>query len=316
MHKGVTVIICCYNSAWVIGRTLEALKEQAFPQPIPFEVVLVDNCCTDNTVAIAENVMKDCKVDFRIVKENKPGLANARRKGIAEAKYKYVLYCDDDNLLCSDYVATMVKVLDNMPEVGAVGGKGIPEYEIEPAKVVTENPECYAVGSQLGHKDWLFGAGLALRSDVVREVYDNQKCYLMGRKGNELLSGDDAELVMSIVLRGYKVYALDDVWYTHVLKAERLTEAYYYRLYDGLQLPKPVFDAMRAAIYDTGFGDIVKEYYENFKSFVKYSVLRRTPGAYGMRKGAEAHLKRTHYWGLFRLYGIYRDCVEIKRQHQ
>ena len=86
MERGVSVIICCYNSAWIIQRTLESLKTQRFRFSIPYEIVLVDNKCTDNTVAIAEDTMENGEIDFKIVRENKPGLANARRKGIKEKR--------------------------------------------------------------------------------------------------------------------------------------------------------------------------------------------------------------------------------------
>lgn len=316
MNRGISIVICCYNSAWIIRRALEALKGQKLDSSIPYEIVLVDNRCTDDTVAVAEETMKGAGFDFRIVREDNPGLANARRKGIREVKYEYVLYCDDDNLLCPDYVAAMVNVMDSMPEVGAAGGKGIAEFETEPAKVVKENLECYAVGSQLEHKDWLFGAGLALRTALVRNVYDNQKCYLMGRRGKELLAGDDSELVMSMVLRGYKVHATDTVWFTHVLKAERLTESYFYRLYDGLQLSSPVIETMRAANNGTGFCEIVRDYHRCCKTFVKYSVLRRQSGAYGKRNGAKDRIKRIRFWGLPRLYKIYRSGLRIKKTNK
>lgn len=313
MNRGISVVICCYNSAWIIRRTLDALKKQRFKSPIPYEVVIVDNRCTDDTVAVAENTMKDGEIDFHIVREDKPGLANARRKGIKEVKYEYVIYCDDDNLLCSDFVSTMVEILDRMPDVGAVGGKGVAEFEVEPAEIVKEHLDCYAVGSQIEHKDWLFGAGVALRTSLVRDVYDNQKCYLMGRKGGELLSGDDSELVMSMVLRGYKVFALDDVWYTHVLKSERLTEDYFHRLYEGLLLPMPVFDVMRAVISDLSFFDSIKYYIYYYKRAIKYSLLFWKPLSGRKRKEAYNELKQFRYWGVFRLFAIYCQWTKIKR---
>ena len=314
MMRGISVIICCYNSAWVIKRTLEGLKKQTFSSPMPYEVLLVDNCCTDDTVKIANDTMRNSQIEFRIVKESKPGLANARRRGIKEVKYEYVLYCDDDNLLCPDYVSTMEELLDRMPDVGAVGGKGIAEFESEPAQIVKENLGCYAVGSQLEHKDWLWGAGLTLRTTLVRDVYENQKCYLMGRKGKELLSGDDSELVMSVVLRGYKVFATDDVYYTHVLKAERLTEEYFYKLNEGLTLPLPVFEIMRAVIYGRGFYNAIQGYLELYKRHIKYSILWWKPNAKLKSQNALNEFSSFRKWGFFQLYSIYRQWNKIKRQ--
>lgn len=314
MIKGVSVIICCYNSAWIIRRTLTALREQRFEKPIPYEILLIDNKCTDDTVAIAEEVMKDGLVDFSIIKENKQGLAYARRKGILEAKYEYVIYCDDDNLLCPDYVSTVVSCFDKMPEVGAIGGKGIAEFEIEPAAIVKEHLECYAVGSQLEHKDWLWGAGLALRTELVKDVCNKQKCYLVGRKGNKLLSGDDSELVMSIVLRGYKAYPLDEISFTHVLKADRLSEEYFHRLYKGLTLPRPVLGMLQAVINNIGFRDAIQEYTYYTKRYIKYSVLWWRPLSKQKRKLALKEIENYRYWGALRLHRMYRQWIAIKRK--
>ena len=314
MKRGISVIICCYNSAWIIRRTLQALKEQRLPTGFPYEVLLVDNGCTDETVAIATETMKNGGVDFRIITENTPGLANARRRGVKEVKYEYVIFCDDDNILCPDYVFSMVGIFDEKPEVGAAGGKGVAEFETEPAEIIKEHIECYAVGSQKEHEDWLFGAGLALRTLEVRDVYQNQRCVLMGRKGSELLSGDDSELVLSMVLRGYKICAMDGIWYTHVLKAERLTEEYFNRLYAGLVLPFPVFDVMRAAIYDRKFTCAIRDFLYYYKRAAKYRILFWKPNAYHKRREAYEKMKPFRYWGIFQLYRIFRQWKRIKKR--
>lgn len=298
----------------MIRRTLQALKEQRLPTGFPYEVLLVDNGCTDETVAIATETMKNGGVDFRIITENTPGLANARRRGVKEVKYEYVIFCDDDNILCPDYVFSMVGIFDEKPEVGAAGGKGVAEFKTEPAEIIKEHIECYAVGSQMEHEDWLFGAGLALRTAVVRDVYDNQKCYLMGRKGGELLSGDDSELVLSVVLRGYKVYPTDAVFYTHVLKANRLTEEYYKRLYKGIAISFPVLGVMRSVIYDRGFYDAIRGYIESYGNYFKYSVLRQSPNSDKIREKAYDEILQFRYWGFFRLFVVYYQWNRIKRQ--
>lgn len=314
MNRGISIIICCYNSGWIIRRTLEALKAQRFGNSIPYEILLVDNKCTDNTVVVAEDTMRGSKIEFRVIKELSPGLANARRRGIKEAKYEYVLYCDDDNLLCPSYVETMVEILDDHPNVGAVGGKGVAEFQIEPPDIIKRNLIYYAIGSQMDHRDWLFGAGLTLRTSLVRDVYDNQRCYLMGRKGKELLSGDDSELTLSIVLRGYQIFPTDDVFYTHILKKERLVRAYYDNMVKGLLLPRPLFDIMRAAIYERPFLSFIKKYIACCKNIMKYSIIRWKPWSESLRFESWEYIRSTHYWGIFTLHRVYNEWLVIKLQ--
>lgn len=312
MIPGISIIICCYNSDWIISRTLEGIKNQVIPADLQWEVILVDNNCTDNTAIMAQNVMHDSNIDFSILLESNPGLANARRRGIDAAKYTITLYCDDDNILCPEYVATLYDIMQSDSTVGAAGGKGIAEYTREPESEALNNPISYAVGSQMdGRKDWLFGAGLVLRTELVREIYHNQRMYLMGRKGSQLLSGDDSELVMSVCNRGYHIHPTDEVYYIHVLKESRLTNEYYARLYEGLILPTKVFDTMRAAMYNKGFQSIMNGYWYWIKRYIKYSLMLWRSTSESKRKRAQLELHLYNYWGMMTLFRIYQQWKRI-----
>ena len=317
MFQGVSIVICCYNSAWIIERTLAAIKVQVLPSDLDWEVVLVDNNCSDDTVEIARRTMQDSDIDFTIVEEPNPGLAYARRKGIDMVKYDIVIYCDDDNLLCSNYVSMMYCIMRSNPQIGAAGGKGIAEFMAEPEDYVLKRISGYAIGTQMdGRVDWLYGAGVTLRTELVRDVYCNQHCYLIGRKGNMLLSGDDSELVMSMVNRGYRIYPTDDVFYIHVLKAERLTNEYCQRMFEGFVVPEIAFEAMRAAMYGTGFIPILGKYSRLWVDYIKYCIVRWKPWSKIQRREKQNSIKMYNYWGIMTLFEIYREWKEIHEKYE
>ena len=309
---GVSVIICCYNSGWVIARSLDALKKQVFPPNLSFEIVLVNNNCTDDTVQIAEKSMSGCGIDFRIVEEREPGLANARAKGIAEVKYKYVVFCDDDNLLCPEYVKTVYSIFEADPKIGAVGGKGVPEFECEPDPRILPKLEGYAVGSQLQHKNWLFGAGMALRTDVVRDVYTNQKRHLVGRKGGELLSGDDSELAYAIVLRGYKTYPTDEISYVHVLRSNRLTWDYCQNMQLGFEKAEGPLMMMRLILDGKAFRPFAYWYIRIHLVRIKWTLLFWQSHARDVRENCRRCIAKIDYWGIYRLYSIYKEWLALR----
>jgi glycosyltransferase involved in cell wall biosynthesis len=99
--KGVSVIICCYNSALRLPETLKHLAFQDLDKTnIKWEVIIVDNACKDNSVEVASNEWlkyPNCTANFKIVTQSKPGLSYAREMGISESKYDLLLFCDDDN---------------------------------------------------------------------------------------------------------------------------------------------------------------------------------------------------------------------------
>jgi glycosyltransferase involved in cell wall biosynthesis len=311
--NGVSVIICCYNSGWVIARCLEALRKQQTPLSLKWEIVLVDNNCADDTVRIAESCMSGSDIDYRVVRESEPGLANARAKGISVLKYKYVVFCDDDNLLCSNYLHYVYSKFESDSKIGAIGGKGIPEFECDPDPRILPRLEGYAIGSQLHHKNWLFGAGMALRTAVVREVYANQKRYLVGRKGGELLSGDDSELAYAIVLRGYRTCPTDDISYVHVLRANRLTWDYCQKMCYGFDMAEGPLMVMRLVLDGKAFSSFIKRYIRMCLACVKWALLFWRPNAGYILESCRREIANINSWGVIKLYAIHRKWSRIKR---
>ena len=56
IKDGVSVIICCFNSSWVIEKTLEGLLNQKNINSIDYEIIVVDNCSNDNTDRLVKSV--------------------------------------------------------------------------------------------------------------------------------------------------------------------------------------------------------------------------------------------------------------------
>lgn len=79
----ISVIIPVYNVGKYIENSMKSVVSQHFTD---FEVVLVDNNTPDDSIEIAENVLKKTKVDYRVVKQTIQGLPAARNMGIAQAK--------------------------------------------------------------------------------------------------------------------------------------------------------------------------------------------------------------------------------------
>ncbi len=249
MRDGVSVIVCCYNSSWIIKRCLEALILQKVDDRLKWEIIVVNNASTDNTKQIAVEILKDSGVAHQIVEEFEPGLLNARKKGISIAHYKYTIYCDDDNLLYNSYIQNAYEIINGQPDLGAIGGKGIAEFQSVPDPLVLKNIHSYAVGNQHKHaSEYVWGAGCCLRTDIVKAIYSKQKMHLSGRKGKDLLAGDDAELVMSIRLNGYKSACDDCLEYTHVLPDNRLTLSYLTKMYQGFAMAWPIVSVYRIVL--------------------------------------------------------------------
>ena len=96
--SGVSIVICCYNSSHVIEPTINAFLNQKIKNDVPYEIIVVDNNCKDNTIIKVRKILLESKneVDFTIVQESQQGLACARKKGVMRAKYDVIVTIDDD----------------------------------------------------------------------------------------------------------------------------------------------------------------------------------------------------------------------------
>ena len=74
MNAGVSVVICCHNSAKRLPETLAHLAAQDVPVGTPWEVIVVDNCSTDGTSEVASRTWASrMTVPLRVVREERAG---------------------------------------------------------------------------------------------------------------------------------------------------------------------------------------------------------------------------------------------------
>jgi glycosyltransferase involved in cell wall biosynthesis len=242
--NGISVIVCCYNSADRLRETLTHLSKQALTYAISWEVILVDNNSTDNTLTVANELWHSFKVDipFKIISENKQGLAHARRKGIDESQYDYLIFCDDDNWLDKNYLQLAFEILENNQVVGMAGGEGEAVLDIKMPAWFEQERASYVVGKQaeksgaLSDRTYLWGAGLVVRKSVLFTAAKfDFRSYLLDREGENLSSGGDSELCNWALLLGYQLWYDQRLKFKHFIPKSRLSMEYVNRLNEGFR---------------------------------------------------------------------------------
>jgi glycosyltransferase involved in cell wall biosynthesis len=90
----VSVIIPTYNRAHLIGRAIQSVLNQTYPD---FELIIVDDASTDHTEnVIKEFLQKDKRISYLKHDKNKGGSA-ARNTGIKTSKGEYIAFLDSDD---------------------------------------------------------------------------------------------------------------------------------------------------------------------------------------------------------------------------
>ena len=226
----VSVVIPCYNSATRIPATLQHLEAQITPG-INWELILVDNRCTDSTGETATKLWGRVDVPIRVVKEDKQGLVHARRCGFESARGWLIIACDDDNWLCSEYILQMFSRFSANEKLGVACGSGEVVSDVGIPTWFGDHEGKYACGSP-PNEEAVWGAGMTTRKSIWLMV-ENSKfpVLLVGRTGSSLSSGEDGEYCSKVRLLGYETRSYVDLTYKHFMEPSRLTREYLKKLY-------------------------------------------------------------------------------------
>lgn len=100
----ISVIVPLHNLGskgdYCLKRCLDSLLAQTYTD---FEVLLMENCSSDDTVSVAkEYCNKDKRFKLHIL--NTIGVSNARNKGIELAQGEYITFIDGDDFISPDYL--------------------------------------------------------------------------------------------------------------------------------------------------------------------------------------------------------------------
>lgn len=236
----ISVIICTYNREKYIYNVLRTVAENDFPRE-GYEIVLVNNNCTDNTEAECQRFRNDFPdVVFNCFHEPHQGLSHARNCGIREAKGDILVYVDDDAVVNKAYLKTYAEFFDRNLEAAAAGGPIVPIYETQEPEWMSHYTRMLLTGAlDFGPKEREFprnafpgGGNVAYRKSVFDRIgLFNVE---LGRKGDSLIGAEEKDLFDKMNSLGMKFYYLPNAILYHIIPERKLTEEYFNRLSLGI----------------------------------------------------------------------------------
>ena len=105
----VSVIIPTYNRGWIIKEAIDSVLAQDFKD---FELIVVDDGSTDNTLEIFNSFPYDIKV----LRQSNYGVSAARNRGIAEASGRFIAFLDSDDLWLSQKLSVQIEFFNQTPD--------------------------------------------------------------------------------------------------------------------------------------------------------------------------------------------------------
>lgn len=115
----VSVVIPSYNYGRFLPASVGSVLAQEGIEP---EVIVVDDCSTDDTVEVLARLGRD-EPRLRVVRNaTNHGPCVAFNDGLAEATGEFIVRLDADDLITAGAMARAVRLFDHFPEVGLVYG--------------------------------------------------------------------------------------------------------------------------------------------------------------------------------------------------
>lgn len=109
--KKISIIIPCYNSYKYMKHCLENFENQTTKN---FELIIIDDCSTDDTyfklLEYKNKSFLDIKI-FKLEKNSGPGIAKS--KGVKLASCEYIMFCDSDDWYETSAIEKITSLLEN-----------------------------------------------------------------------------------------------------------------------------------------------------------------------------------------------------------
>ncbi len=235
-----TVVLCTYNRAASLRRTLLFIAQQRVSCGVNWETIVVDNNSADSTrsvVAESETTFPGC---LRYAFEPVQGLSYARNRGIREARGHIVAFTDDDTEPAQDWLDTCVRAFEEWPADG-VGGRIVALWPGPLPRWLKQNPRLVGVLAIMEHDTradltypvcgvpQVWGANMAFRREVFSAVgtFDTRR----GRNGAKLSAGEEVDLINRALLAGKRIVYDPRLVVGHRIESTRLRKGYFRRRY-------------------------------------------------------------------------------------
>lgn len=201
----IDVVICTYNRASDLDACLRTLARQTTEGQ--WRVTVVDNNSTDDTTEVVATHSAAADLPgLRQISEPQPGLTAARQRGVRESTADWVAFVDDDCHLHPKWLAKALRVLSDYPNIGALGGRVLPDWGRDAPSWLAGNGWLFAhqdPGDVPCEVESLVGAGLVLNRGAMTSIGWTAAPLLSDRIGRGFVSGGDVEISARLKAGGY-----------------------------------------------------------------------------------------------------------------
>lgn len=212
----ISIIVPVYNVEQYLTKCLQSILIQTYQN---FELILVNDGSTDNSLVICEEYKKkDSRI--RIINKENGGLSSARNAGLKEMKGDYIVFIDSDDWIEKDYLQKLFdSLLDNNADIVQcnfikedIHGRTLQKFCDN--KVVTEGKN--------------FIKNLYNRKTYLQTVVVWNKIYRKEIFTNTLfdegIHHEDEAIIHELLYKASKIVCIDNILYHYIVRQNSITQ--------------------------------------------------------------------------------------------
>jgi len=105
----VSVVIPTYNRGWIIKEAIDSVLAQDYRN---FQLIVVDDGSTDNTMDILDSYQED----IHVVRQKNRGVSAARNQGLEQASGSFIAFLDSDDIWLPQKLSSQVAFFNSNPD--------------------------------------------------------------------------------------------------------------------------------------------------------------------------------------------------------
>ncbi len=201
-------------------RIMALLREQD-------ELLIIDNNSIDQTPKYLSSLIYS---NVRVIRVERQGLNVCRNVALQEAKFDYIAFIDDDAYPHPEWLDALRKAMgQNRSDIAIFAGRTLIEYQMDRPGFLAPKFEYLLGGKDYGQKSFFLeqsqspgGGNMMVDRRIITALgrFDEQ----FDRKGTNLLSNGETELVERIFSNGLKILYVPNVMIYHWAGVERLNK--------------------------------------------------------------------------------------------
>ena len=215
----VSIITPVYNVEPCIAKCVKSVISQTCKD---FEFLLIDDGSKDKSIDIAESLLKDSDINYKIITQKNSGVSVARNEGIKQAIGEYITFLDSDDYIDSKFIELMTKKAELTKcdvvfcDYSEVDGDG---------NVLVKNRTKYLsdfiTGKEAGLKQLADDITIGMRSGIYKTsvIRDNNIYFDTNRK-----YGEDMVFIVKTLIEANRVISVNEVLAYYVIWENGITQ--------------------------------------------------------------------------------------------